>query len=307
MRRAFSDTLVKIAAEDDHLLFVTGDLGFQVFDEYRSRFSARYVNAGVAEAQMINFAAGMAADGWHAIAYSIASFATARAFEQIRYCVSYPNLPVTIVGAGRGFTYGNSGVSHHAVDDVGLMTLLPNMTVVTPGDPTEIEQLLPQVLRLPGPAYFTVGRFGEPRYDAREPAVLGRARLLQEGERVAIIGTGEVAGEISKAVALLKEEGVEPAAYQMHTIRPLDTAALEHIAGESKIFVIVEEHMPRGGLWSAVTQWAATRDTPVRLRRLGPPEAFALGNVKRDDLRVRFNYDATAIAREVRALWKHAC
>ena len=303
MRRAFSDTLVKVAAEDERLMFVTGDLGFQVFDEYRSRFPARYINAGVAEAQMVNFAAGMAVDGWHSIAYSIASFATARAFEQIRYCVSYPNLPVTIVGAGRGFTYGNSGVSHHAVDDVGLMTLLPNMTVVTPGDPAEIEQLLPQVLRLPGPAYFTVGRFGEPRYEACEPAVLGKARLLRQGRKIAILSTGEVAGDVSKAAAVLRQEGIEPAAYQLHTVRPLDTAKLAELAAGFQVFLIVEEHLPAGGLWSAIAQWAATQDASPRLRRLGPPEAFALGNVKRDALRTRFGYDAEAIAAEVRTLW----
>ena len=173
MRKAFSEVVARLGREEPKLAFITGDLGFQVFDVFEKECGARYVNVGVAEAQMVYVAAGMAAEGWLPIAYSIASFAGARPFEQIRYCIAYPNLPVTLVGAGRGYTYATSGVSHHAVDDLAIMSALPNMTVVTPGDPGEIEQLFPQVIRARRPAYFTVGRFGEPRYQAEEPAILG--------------------------------------------------------------------------------------------------------------------------------------
>jgi transketolase len=296
MRKAFSDALVKLGCEDPKLVFITGDLGFQVFDEFRAKCGDRYINAGVAEAQMINAAAGLAAEGFHAIAYSIASFATARPFEQIRYSVAYPNLPVTIVGAGRGLTYANAGVSHHAVDDIALMSIIPNMTVVIPGDPGEVEALFPQVARLPGPAYFTVGRFGEPRYEAEEPAILGKARLLRQGREVAIVCTGEIAGEALRAAVLLAPEGIEPIIYQIHTVKPLDTGTLDALAGRVKKIIVVEEHGPVGGLWSEVTNWSATRDVPVPLQRLGLPDAFAFGNFTRDAFRRRMGFDAAAIA-----------
>jgi len=303
MRKAFSDSLMKEAENNPQVTFMTGDLGFQVFDEFSEKFGARYINVGVAEAQLINVAAGMAAEGWRPVAYSIASFATARPFEQIRYCVSYPNLPVTLVGAGRGFTYSTSGVSHHALDDIGLMSLLPNMTVVIPGDPTEIEELFPQVMRCSGPAYFTVGRFGEPRYEAEESAVLGKARLLKSGEKIAVISTGEITHEVLKAVNLLHSENIIPMVYQMHTIKPLDTITLDNLADQVRAMLVVEEHVPNGGLWAAVTQWNALRDKPIRLQRVGPPDSFILGNLNREDVRKKIGCDAHSIGNTCRLLW----
>ncbi|WP_136514973.1 transketolase family protein [Geomonas edaphica] len=304
MRKAFSETLTRLAAADPRIAFVTGDLGFQVFDEFENSFPGRYINAGVAEAQMIYTAAGMASEGWKTVAYSIASFATARPFEQIRYCVAYPNLPVILVGAGRGYLYSTSGVSHHAADDLALMSALPNMTVVAPGDPCEIEQLLPQLFALNGPAYCTVGRFGEPSYLAEEPAVLGKARLLRKGEKVAIIGTGEIANEILKAYDVLTAEGITPFVYQMHTVKPLDTATLGELSQKVETLIVVEEHVPYGGMWSAVADWGVREGLPCRLLRLGPPDSFALGNLKQNELRKRWKFDATAIADACRTAWR---
>jgi transketolase len=304
MRKAFADTLTQIAEQNPRVVLVTGDLGFQVFDEFHTRFGPRYINAGVAEAQMIYTAAGLATVGWRPVAYSIASFATARPFEQIRYCVSYPTLPVVIIGAGRGYLYSTSGVSHHAADDLALMSVLPGMTVVAPGDPNEVAQLFPQLFTLPGPSYFTVGRFGEPSYESSEPAILGRARLLRKGEQIAVIGTGEIANEILKALKQLEMEKIFPVAYQMHTVKPLDTNTLNSLAKEVHTMVVVEEHVPNGGLWAAVSAWHVSAETTPRMIRLGPPDSFALGNLRQDELRRRLNFDANAIANTCRLLWK---
>lgn len=303
MRRAFSKTLFELAEELPKLAFITGDLGFQVFDDFEKKYPSRYINVGVAEAQMVYVAAGMAAEGWLPVAYSIASFATARPFEQIRFCVSYPQLPVTLVGAGRGYTYSTSGVSHHAVDDLALMTALPNMCVVIPGDPGEIEQLFPQVVRGCAPAYFTVGRFGEPRFDAEERAVLGKARLLRGGKTpVVIITTGEMANEVLAAHASLAKHGITPWVYQMHTVKPLDVYTLDYVARDAGAILVVEEHLPAGGLWAAMASWYVSANTRVRMKRLGPPDGFALGTVQQGELRRRLGYDAQGIADACRAL-----
>jgi transketolase len=304
MRKAFTRALTEIASQDSRVALVTGDLGFQVFDEFHERFGPRYINVGVAEAQMIYTAAGLATVGWRPVAYSIASFATARPFEQIRYCVSYPNLPVVIIGAGRGYLYSTSGVSHHAADDHALMSLLPGMTVVSPGDPTEVTQLFPQLFKLSGPSYFSVGRFGEPSYEAPEPAILGRARLLREGEQIAVISTGEIANEVLKALELLETEKIFPIAYQMHTVKPLDTVTLDLLSKEVHTIVVVEEHVPNGGLWAAICAWRAGIETAPRLLRLGPPDTFALGNLRQDDLRRQLKFDANAIANTCRQSWQ---
>jgi transketolase len=305
MRRAFSETLTHLAEKDPRIVLVTGDLGFEVFDAFHEKFDERYINVGVAEAQMIYTAAGMAMAGWRPVTYSIASFATARPFEQIRYCVAYPKLPVIVVGAGRGYLYSTSGVSHHAPDDLALMTSLPGMTVVTPGDPVELAQLLPQLFELSGPSYLSVGRFGEPTYHALEPAVLGSARLLRHGRRVAVISTGEIAHEVLKGVGGLEAEGIVPMVYQMHTVKPLDTSILDRLAQDLETVIIVEEHVPSGGLWAAVCDWHVRHPAPPRLIRLGPPDAFALGNLKQGELRRRWGFDAAAVAEACRQAWRN--
>ena len=303
MRKAFAETLHRMAEEDPRLIMLTGDLGFQLFDSFEADYPGRFLNVGVAEAQLISAAAGLAATGWHPVAYSIASFATGRPYEQIRYCIGYPHLPVIIVGAGRGFLYSTSGVSHHATDDIGLMSGIPGMTVVIPGDPQEVRDLMPQLVNLGGPSYFTIGRYGEPGYKAEEPAVLGQARLLRAGERVAFFSTGEIACEVVKAVDLLRLEGLTPAAFQMHTVKPLDTASLARAAATAHTFLVVDEHLPGGSLWSWIADWKAATDNPVRLRRLGPPDAFAFGNVQREELRRRLGLDAAGLAEACRKAW----
>ncbi len=303
MRRAFAQTLTTLADEDPRLVFITGDLGFQVLDDFKQKYPKRYINAGVAEAQMISLAAGMAAEGFRPVAYSIASFATARPFEQIRYCIAYHNLPVLLVGAGRGYLYSTSGVSHHAADDLALMSVLPNMTVVAPGDAVELATLLPAILRQGRPAYMSVGKYGEPTYVAEEPPVLGKARRIKSGERLAILSTGELANEVVKALELLRIEGITPLAYQFHTVKPLDLDLLTKLAREMHTIIVLEEHVPVGGLWAQICSFYAERGTSPRLKRLGAPDQFALGNLKQADLRKKLGIDAEALIKICRECW----
>jgi len=285
-------------------MLLTGDLGFQVFDEFQELYGPRYVNVGVAEAQLICISAGLALEGWSPVAYSIASFATGRAFEQIRVSVAYPGLPVVIVGAGGGYTYSPSGPTHHAPDDLSLMMSLPGMIVVAPGDPEEVTQLFPQFLKQSGPSYFRVGRYGEPKYQAEEEPVLGRARLLRDGEQVAILTTGDMAAVALDAVELLRPDGIRPIVYQIHTVKPVDTETLNRLAERVGTFIVAEEQIPLGGLSAAVNAWRATWDDPIRIVRVGPPDAFLLGNLKREVLRKRYNFDAASIATACAANWK---
>ena len=306
MRRAFVEALTQAAARDPRVVFLTGDLGYGVFDDFIARFGPRYVNVGVAEAQLVNAAAGLAREGFRPVAYSIASFMTGRPFEQIRFSIAYPGLPVVLVGAGGGFCYGPSGVSHHAPDDFALMGLVPGMAVVAPGDPGEVRALLPQLLERSGPAYIRIGKFGEPAYEAAAPVQFGRARLLRAGERVAVLTTGETAPLALDALAELARDGLAPAVVQFHTIRPLDVAALDQLAAQVRAFVVVEEAAPEGALFSGVQTWRQASGSGVRLLRLGPGPDFVLGNPRREDLRSAAGFDAQAIAAACRAEWKTA-
>ncbi len=303
MRRAFADALYDLAREDERVVLLTGDLGFGVFDRFQEDFGPRYVNVGVAEAQLIDCAAGMALEGFRPIAYSIASFATGRCFEQIRVAVGYHDAPVVVVGAGGGYTYANSGVTHHAAEDLALMGAIPAMTVVAPGAPSEISSLLPQLIKLDAPSYIRVGRYGEPDYPATQPARLGQARLLRDGTSVAVLTTGEVASEAVEALDALAAEDITPTHWQFHTVKPIDIAALDANAQSVHTLIVVEEHFPHGGLAAAVYAWAAKTAPDVTIKRLGPPHELALGGMSRTELRRQYEFDAPAIAEACRAAW----
>ena len=166
---------------------------------------------------------------------------------------------------------------------------------------------MPQLLKIAGPSYFTVGKFGEPTYTAEEPAVLGKARLLRKGEKVAILTTGEIANEALKAVEQLRSQGINPIVYQYHTIKPLDTDTLDALAEQVSNVIVVEEHVPNGGLWAAVSQYyakyALNLEQPPHIYRLGVPDQFILGNLKQAELRRRYKFDASAITELTQTLW----
>lgn len=169
MRNAFIDELVLLAAANDHIALVVGDLGFSVVEPFADRFPDRFINAGVAEQNMTGLAAGLASEGYHVFTYSIANFPTFRCAEQIRNDVDYHQLPVTVVSVGGGLAYGALGYSHHAVQDYALMRTLPNMLIAAPGDPLEVRACMRYLVANPQPSYLRLGKAGEPTYHQKVP------------------------------------------------------------------------------------------------------------------------------------------
>ena len=296
MRDAFFNSLYEIIEADKNVMVLTADHGAFGLNKIKEDFPEQYLNMGIAEQNMASVAAGLALEGWRPVAYSIAAFATGRPYEQIRFCLSYHNLPVVLVGAGRGLTYATCGVSHFALDDIALMSQLPDMTVVIPGDPNEVLALFPQIVDLPGPKYFTVGRFGEPIYQAEDRPVLGKARLVRDGSDIALITTGEVVIEALNAQKMLLDKGIRPIIYQMHTVKPLDTDILNSLVDKVHTLIVVDEHLPRGGLWGEIVDWYSRQPKSPKLLRIGPKDQWPLGNFKREDFRQQMGYDAISIA-----------
>lgn len=171
MRNAFIDELVNHASVNDRVALIVGDLGFSVVEPFADRFPERFINAGVAEQNMMGLAAGMASEGYHVFVYSIANFPTFRCAEQIRNDVDYHRLPVTVVAVGGGFAYGNLGYSHHAVQDYGLMRLMPNMLIAAPGDPMEVRACMRYLTANPQPSYLRLGKAGENCFHSNIPKV----------------------------------------------------------------------------------------------------------------------------------------
>jgi len=300
MRRAFVDALYSLAEQDPRVVFLTGDMGFEMFEAFAQKYPGRYVNVGIAEAQMVCAAAGLALEGFRPVIYSIASFATGRPYELIKISLGYPSLPVVVIGAGGGYCYSVSGPTHHAADDIALMSLIPGMTVVAPGDPGEVTELLPQLIRLGSPSYMRIGKFGEPQYSATEPILLGKARCLETGADVAILATGEMAPVALEAIAILKsEEKKSPALYQFHTVKPIDKERLVELTKSVRQLIVVEESAPSGGLYAAVIAQLAQRGIRIPVVRLGPPDDWVLGNPQRKNLRTRYGFDSHAIVRQV--------
>jgi transketolase len=302
MRDAFIKGLSTLAEADKGIVLLTGDLGFKIFDDFARRFPGRFVNAGVAESNMIGVAAGLALDGFRPFAYSIAPFATLRCFEQIRNDVCHHNLPVTVVGVGGGYSYGTNGPTHHALEDIGAMRTLPNMTVLCPGDPVEAELSVRAIGSHTGPVYLRLGRAGDPVVHRDPPDFrIGRAITIQQGTDCTLISTGGILPVVVEASRRLREHSVQARVVSMHTVKPLDSATLEECCtGGDPVFTI-EEHGPAGGLGSAIGEWLVERQIPCRLISITTREQFAHRSGSQSFLRAEDGLSGQQIAERVLA------
>ena len=297
MRNAFIRGLTALAERDDRVVFLTGDLGYKLFDDFAERFPGRFLNAGVAEQNMVGVAAGLALEGFRPFVYSIATFATLRCLEQIRDDVCYNGLAVTVVGVGGGFSYGANGPTHHATEDLAVMRALPNMTVVAPGDPVEAELA---VAALPDtPTYLRLGRAGDPVVHQLPPEFrIGRAITVREGDDCALLSTGGMLPTAVEAAELLGGRGIAARVVSMHTVKPLDEDALERSC-RTRLTVTLEEHSRVGGFGSAVGEWMAANSASGPLMSIAAEDAFAEQVGDGDSLRRRNGLDAETIARRV--------
>jgi transketolase len=300
MRDAFIKGLSTLAEADERVVLLTGDLGFKIFDDFARRFPGRFVNAGVAEPNMIGVAAGLALDGFRPFAYSIAPFATLRCFEQIRNDICHHNLPVTVVGVGGGYSYGTNGPTHHALEDIGAMRTLPNMTVLCPGDPVEAELSVRAIGSHAGPVYLRLGRAGDPVVHRDPPDFqIGRAITIQQGTDCTLISTGGILPVVVEASRRLREHSVRARVVSMHTVKPLDSATLEECCtGGAPVFTI-EEHGPAGGLGSALGEWLVARQIPCRLISITTREQFAHRSGSQSFLRAEEGLSGQQIAERI--------
>jgi transketolase len=273
MRTAFIEALCEVAEGNERIWLLTGDLGFSVLERFSTRFPERYVNVGVAEQNLAGVAAGLARCGKIPFIYSIANFPTLRCLEQIRNDVCYHEAHVKVVAVGSGFTYGAQGYTHYGVEEMGIMRILPNMTVVSPADPVEARLATRAVAERPGPCYLRLGKAGEPVVHEKIPDFqLGRAIVVRPGRDATLISTGGMLTEALETSTRLAAKGIDVRVLSMHTVKPLDNAAVMQAARETAAIVSVEEHSITGGLGSAVAEVLAEAGVPTRFRRFGMPD-----------------------------------
>lgn len=298
MRDAFAKEVTELGAKDPRLVMLSGDIGNRLFEKFKAACPGRFFNCGVAEADMIGVAAGLAADGLRPVAYTIVPFVTARCLEQIRVDLCYHKLPAVIVGVGGGLSYASLGATHHSCEDIAWLRSLPNMTVVCPGDAVETRLALRAALKLDGPCYIRLGKKGEPVVHAKPPRFkLGRAIPLRKGRDFCLLSTGNM---LPAAVAAGELLGA--AVYSFHTVKPLDAALLRGAFAAYKVVATVEEHSVIGGLGGAVAEWASARPrTKARLVRIGTPDEFLHAEGGQEEARKLWGLTPKAIARKVRA------
>jgi transketolase len=276
MRNAFAAEITALAAEDKRVVLLSGDIGNRLFDDFKVRAPGRFFNCGVAEANMMGVAAGMAMSGLRPVAYTITPFVTTRCLEQIRVDVCYHHVPVIIVGTGSGLSYASLGATHHSCEDIALLRSLPHMTVVCPADAAEVRQALRAALAYDDPVYIRIGKKGEPVVHKEPPQFqIGKGIVVRPGTEVCLLSTGNVLPLVMRAAEALASQGASAEVVSLHTVKPLDDDLLADAFTRFEVVVTVEEHSLLGGLGGAVAEWLADRPgQKARLLRVGTADAF---------------------------------
>lgn len=275
MRKAFVKKLTQLVSKNKDIYLLTGDLGFSIFDEFQKDFPNNYLNVGVSEANMIGMAAGLALAGKQVFVYSIIPFVTLRCLEQIRNDLCYQRLPVKIIGVGEGLSYGTAGATHHALEDIAVMSALPEMTVIAPGDPIEVEYTIEKSLELKGPCYIRLGKSGEPILHKKELIFkIGKAIVLENGQDLTLITTGNMLKTTLEVSNILKKENIYSKVVSMHTIKPIDREIIIKCATDTNVIVSIEEHSKIGGLGSHIASVIFEERLNIKYLQIALPDKF---------------------------------
>lgn len=286
MRKALADCLVQAATVDEKIIFLTGDLGFQVFDEFKSNFPNRYYNVGIAEAAMVGIAAGLSYSGFKPIIYSIASFLNSRAYEQLRFFCGYNNMKIIVIGAGGGLTYSMSGATHHAMDDIGLALLIPNLLVFSPTGPRELSEILSKSINELRSSYIQIGKFGE-----KDIPLLNNVNNKENDYKsVGLISTGLISSYIFEN---LQEYKFKNKVSHLHLgqVYPLDEDLLVNFLISHRKIILVEEQIPSSGIYNPILRLINERKLLIEIERVGPKSEFIHNNRTLNSNRKFYEYD----------------
>jgi transketolase len=274
-RKAFSDTLVALAAADPRIVAVANDsVGSSNLKEFKKRFPDRLVNVGIAEQNMVGVSAGLANGGLIPFVCAASCFLTARALEQVKVDLGYSRSNVKLCGMSSGVAYGELGPTHHSIEDLAWTRAIANMTVIVPADPVETAAAMRAAAAYDGPVFLRLSRMPVPLVHAADYEFeIGRAARLRDGSDVTLIANGTMVCRALEAASLLEADGIRAAVVNMSSVRPLDRQAIVEAAAAGPI-VTIEEHTVVGGLGGAVAE-VVVESHPVRMRILGIPGEFA--------------------------------
>ncbi len=303
-RSGFGDGLLEAGKRNPNVVALCADLTESVkMTAFKKAFPERFVQIGIAEANMVSVAAGMALSGKVAFYSSFAAFATGRVYDQIRQSVAYSNTNVKICGSHAGITLGEDGATHQILEDIGLMKMMPNMIVINPCDYNQTKQAAIAIAEYKGPAYLRFGRPKVPIFISEEtPFEIGKALMINEGKDVSIFATGHLVWEAIVAGEMLAEQGIDAEIINIHTIKPLDSEAILRSVEKTGCVVSCEEHQFNGGLNDSIAQLLA-RNNPKPMEYVGIDDQFGESG-KPEDLMVKYGLKAANIVEAVHKVLK---
>jgi transketolase len=302
-REAFGRALAELGS-DERIVVVDGDVNNSTFTNYfKERYPERFFNAGIAESNMVGIAAGLSAAGKIPVVASFSIFLLANAFDQIRMSVGFPNQNVKLVGSHAGISIGEDGPSQMAIEDVSLACAIPGMTVIVPADAASTRAATAAMIETTGPTFLRCGRPKVPViYPDGAEFHLGKANTVREGDDITIVANGIMVAMALDAAAGLEDEGINARVLDMHTVKPVDTAAIERAANETRGIVVAEEHMAYGGLGAVISMVVSER-SPVRMAFVDVGDTYATSG-KPDELLVQYGLTPEAIMDAARRVTK---
>ena len=269
MRSAFVKTLVEIAGQDPRIVLLTGDLGYMALEPFVEKFPERFINVGVAEQNLIGVATGLAEAGFIPFVYSITPFVVLRPYEFIRNGPIVHQLPVRIVGMGGGMEYATNGISHYGLEDIGVLRVLPGITLIAPADHRQTTTAIHATWNLPGPVYYRLGKDENTIVEGLEGGFeYQRIQRIRQGRDVLILSMGAIAANVVAATKLLEDQGISARVGVVSTIQPVPVNLLENLA-DFRVVLTVESHFINGGLGSLVAETIAEQGLKCRLIRCG--------------------------------------
>ena len=298
-RNAYGEALVELAKENDKIVVLDADLAHATMTvTFQKEFPNRHFNAGIAEANMVNMAAGMSTMGLIPFCSTFAMFGAGRAYEQIRNTIAYPRLNVKIACTHAGVSVGEDGGSHQCIEDIALMRVIPGMTVISPADANEARKAVLAAAAMEGPVYLRLARLATPVFEEDHPFEIGKANVLREGTDAAVFATGIMVNEALEAAKLLEAEGKNVAVINVHTIKPIDAACVAKYAEKCGNVITVEEHSVIGGLGDAVADVLMGKIN-CKFKKIGVQDCFGQSGKAKDVLR-EYGLTADQIAQSIK-------
>ncbi|MBC7333952.1 MAG: transketolase family protein [Actinobacteria bacterium] len=304
-REIYGITLCELGEENKDIVVLDADLSKSTNTyRFKEKFPERFFNMGIAEANMISVAAGLATVGKIPFASTFSVFASTRALEQLRTSIAYPRLNVKIVATNAGIEIGGDGATHQAIEDIAIIRSIPNIIIISPSDPVSTEKLIRAISEYNGPVYVRLGRWPNPYiYNLNEKFEIGKAKIIKEGSDLTIISTGNMVNKCVQASEILNSKGISSTVIDMLTIKPLDCDIVLEYAKKTKHIITVEDHSIIGGLGGAVSEFLSTT-YPIKIKVIGIKDTFGTSGRNPEDLFNYFHINTEDIVKEAELFLK---